>query len=468
MVTRLRRTGVSKQPYTDTDVPLHTLVADTIGPSSTYIDGHMVRTPSIGGNLYTLNVMCVATRHVWTRTLKAKSDTAKAVISILRKLMNRYSQYKLVRFHTDGGKEFVNAELGAYLDTNGIEHTYTTRNHPQHNGKIERLNQTLINLARSMLTECKAPIQLWGDAIIHASYVYNHTPLKVIGMLTPIQKLTGQQPDLSKIKVFGCNAFYALPDTQRSKFQPTFTRGVWIGHSTKQNASRILTDYGRVVVTIDVKLDEDSFSHMSELIGIRAPMEVQVDVNEGDSYDPFLSTTIQHSDTSTATQSIRESDEPKPVPHVHPNDPASTDAGPNMEQADGMDVDYSPASSNDQSINDTTNTDSTIHIPDLSLPTTRSGRVSKPIFRYGIGSAGDYGIEDVIMSLIGNEAEPTTYKQAVSCRHADQWKETMNKEIASMSGQDVFQLVPRTKDMNVIKSRWVYKIKTDASNLPTV
>jgi hypothetical protein len=266
MVTRLRRTGVSKQPYTDTDVPLHTLVADLIGPISTRIEGQKIRTPSIGGNLYVLNVMCAATRHVWTKTLKAKSDTAAAVISLLRKLMNRYSPYKLVRFHSDGGTEFVNAELGDYLDTNGIEHTYTTTNHPQHNGKIERVNQTLLKLARSMLTECAAPIQLWGDAITYASYVYNHTPLKVIGLVAPIQMLTGQQPDLTKIRVFGCNAFYALPDKHRSKFQPTFSRGVWIGHSTKQNASRILTDHGRIVVTRDVRLDEDSFSHMSELV----------------------------------------------------------------------------------------------------------------------------------------------------------------------------------------------------------
>jgi len=160
--------------------------------------------------------------------------------------------------------------------------------------------------------------------------------------------------------------------------------------------------------------------------------------------------------------------QPVPVPPSHPNASASTHAGPNTQQADILDVDNSHDESDDQLIDDTTNIDSTIHIPDLPLPTTRSGRVSKPIFRYGIGSVGDYGIEDVIMALIGNEAEPTTYKQAVSCRHADQWKEAMNKEIASMSGQDVFQLVPRTKDMNVIKSRWVYKIKTDASNLPTV
>ncbi len=439
-----------------------------MGPHSAKVNGATQRIPSAGGNLYTLNVVCSCTRYKWTATLQRKSDAAEAVIHILRKLKTQFPHYPIAVFHSDAGKEFINAQLGEYLDANGIQQTYTTRNHPQHNGKCERANQTSIVMTRSMLEESKAPVQLWGDAIVYATMVYNFTPLRVIGAVSPYQKLTGQQPDLSKVRVFGCDAFYALPDTERSKFQPTFTRGVWIGYSMKQNASRILTADGRIVVTRDVKLDEDSFQHMTQLTGVRSS---EIDMDDSDAH--VSQPTLSEPDASSVPKSCDPIEPPlsaiNPSVHHHHSEPASS--------GDAIELD-NHASNSDQEPEDIDESSSaadsdtdTQPFTDMPLHTTRAGRVSKPVFRYGIGNIADYGDKsdrESIMALLSTYTEPTSYQRALTDQYADEWHLAMNKEIASMAHLEVYELVPRSKDMNVIRSRWVYKLKRDANHLPTV
>ena len=80
---------------------------------------------------------------------------------------------KLKKIRNDNGKEFDNTNIEAYCDEVGIKHEVSATYTPQQNGVVERKNQTLITLARTMLDEYNSLKALWAEAINTACYASN-------------------------------------------------------------------------------------------------------------------------------------------------------------------------------------------------------------------------------------------------------------------------------------------------------
>jgi hypothetical protein len=63
---------------------------------------------------------------------------------------------------------------------------------PQSNGVVERLNQTLVESARSMLLGAGLPPFLWAEAFHHAAWLRARIPSRALpGCTTPIERATG-------------------------------------------------------------------------------------------------------------------------------------------------------------------------------------------------------------------------------------------------------------------------------------
>ena len=220
MVTRTRRPAIRSKPYVSAEAPLQTVCADVAGPVSVSVDGQRQRCPSVTGALYALLMQDEYSRYVWSDTLPNKSDVTATTIDTLKLIQNELS-LTVRRFHSDGGSEFVNRTMGEYLRSNGIRQTCTTTDKPSHNGKVERVNQTIMAITRSIMEDCQLSVRYWNYAVQYATMIYNYTPLKAIGGVSPYKKLYGKEPNVNKLKVFGCNVVYVLPDKERSKIQAT-------------------------------------------------------------------------------------------------------------------------------------------------------------------------------------------------------------------------------------------------------
>ena len=61
--------------------------------------------------------------------------------------------------------EFKNGNVDTFLDEEGISHEFSATYTPQQNGVVERKNQTLIEMARTMLDEYKTPRHFWTEAV---------------------------------------------------------------------------------------------------------------------------------------------------------------------------------------------------------------------------------------------------------------------------------------------------------------
>jgi len=126
-----------------------------------------------------------------------------------------------------------------------------------------------------------------------------------------------------------------------------------------------------------------------------------------------------------------------------------------------------------------TRTERPLETPPAPKAPRRSTRVSKPVKRFGSDTelwniqregetqeeALDRAYQDYVELFASTFApgEPTSYKKAIESPHVEQWQEAMDAELTAMEKLKVWEVVPRPQEVNVISSKWVYKLKRDAS-----
>jgi transposase InsO family protein len=98
--------------------------------------------------------------------------------SFAKRVKNEFD-FKIKKIRRDNGFEFKNFNIEDYCDEKGVKHEFSTKYTPQQNGVVERKNQTLIDMARSMLSEYNVLNSFCAKAIntaCHASNrLYCHT-----------------------------------------------------------------------------------------------------------------------------------------------------------------------------------------------------------------------------------------------------------------------------------------------------
>ncbi|KAI0991749.1 hypothetical protein K3495_g16438, partial [Podosphaera aphanis] len=99
------------------------------------------------------------------------------------------------------------------------------------------MNRTLMDLARAMLIERRLPEFLWGEAVLHASWIRNRSPTATLHGKTPIEVLTKTHPNLSIAQEFGKDV-YVLEEISRPKTQPRARKVIFTGFEDGSKAIR--------------------------------------------------------------------------------------------------------------------------------------------------------------------------------------------------------------------------------------
>ena len=79
----------------------------------------------------------------------------------LKNIFNKTIKY----IKSDNGLEFTNSKFREFFNKEGIVHQFTVPYNPQQNGRVERLNGTLISNASAMLEDTKLSRSFWEDAV---------------------------------------------------------------------------------------------------------------------------------------------------------------------------------------------------------------------------------------------------------------------------------------------------------------
>lgn len=187
--------------------------------------------PSLGGNHYVLVIVDEATGYKDTSFMKHKSQTTDLLVAFM-KAAERVTGNKCVSLRTDNGGEYVNGKLLQFMTDTGITHETSAPGVHQQNGMAERANRTLAEHAACLIHQRSLPKGLWAEAVRHACITFNRMPTRKDMSTTPHEAWHKQKPDVSRLRVFGCEAYgLVLPEKRRGKkLAPKSIKGIFVGY----------------------------------------------------------------------------------------------------------------------------------------------------------------------------------------------------------------------------------------------
>ena len=159
-----------------------------------------------------------------------------------------------------------NSKFTTYLQKGGTVRHLNVHDSPQSNGVVKRLNQTLVESAWSMLFGAGLPPFLWAEAIHHAAWLCARIPSCALPRCTtPIERATGQKPNLKRVLVFGAVVWVKVQDA--GKLDSQAVEGHFVGYDKESKGYRLYFPKHRsIVVERDLYFDKDAVIEVRDIV----------------------------------------------------------------------------------------------------------------------------------------------------------------------------------------------------------
>ena len=214
--------------------------------------------PSHAQNRYFILFIDDLTRMTWVYFMRQKSEVF-SIFKKFKRLVEKQSGCDIKTLRSDNGTEYTSKEFQKFCEDEGIERQLTVRYTPQQNGVSERKNQTIVEMAKSMMHEKELPITFWAEAVYTAVYLTNRCPTKAVWGKTPFEAWRGRKPSLNHLKVFGSICYAHIPKVHRSKFGEASERCIFVGYSSMSKGYRIFSlAENKVFISRDIQVDENA------------------------------------------------------------------------------------------------------------------------------------------------------------------------------------------------------------------
>ena len=121
---------------------------------------------------------------VWAYPLRRK-DEVLLVFQHFVTLVETQTGKKIKCLRSDNGGEYVSKPFQDFCDLKGIKRELTAPYNPPQNGVAERMNRTIQEKVRSMLSNASLPNGFWAEALATAVHLINRSPNKVLDTKVP-------------------------------------------------------------------------------------------------------------------------------------------------------------------------------------------------------------------------------------------------------------------------------------------
>eukprot|EP00873_Tetraselmis_striata_P036690 jgi/Tetstr1/456954/TSEL_043624.t1 len=325
-------------------------------------------------------------------------------------------------------------------------------------GLAERSFRTIGECAQAMLLHAGLDRTFWDWAYLHAVYLCNRQWSSSVNAI-PYTLMTGRKPDLANLHVFGCVAWVNIPVPMRAakgKMTPKSWPGIYVGHHEDSAGYRIYNPATRrETVTRDVIFDEVT--------------------------RPFSSTPALSMPVFQLPDDDHLMDEPQPLdqqegPHAPPPMPppmppsaalASAQEGPPPPQPEGT---YLPRhQEGDATALPTPHSSGSAHIssPYVDLSDYHPKLVASAIAEVVRPYPAHMAALALLAPNVRVSKAPRNYKEAISSNHPDDWKQSMDREIASITKMETFvwisiaDLRRDNPSAIIIQTAWAFAEKQD-------
>jgi Reverse transcriptase (RNA-dependent DNA polymerase)/gag-polypeptide of LTR copia-type/Integrase core domain/GAG-pre-integrase domain len=216
-----------------------------------------------GGWRYFATYIDYHTRFMKVYLLKRKNDQLHAFKIFEATICNKFrtSIRNVEIFQTDNGGEYTSKECKEYFERQGIQHRTTVAYNPESNGIAERINRSIMEIAESSRIGANLPEEFWSVFVLHAVYLLNRRPHSSLFGKTPFEAWWGRKPDLSHLRVPGCDAYVLTPPAKRRVQDFHAVRGIFVGYAPAQKAYRVWNpETSKMMVSQHVLFNESSFT----------------------------------------------------------------------------------------------------------------------------------------------------------------------------------------------------------------
>lgn len=357
---------------------------------------------SLGNARYFLTFTDDFSRKVCVFTIKSKSECLDKFKEYKSYVENRLNT-KIKTLRTDNGTEYTSKNFTDYLKLHGIKHQTSIPYTPQQNGLSERMNRTLLEKARCMLINANLQKNLWAEAVRTAAYIINRSPTRALNYKTPEEVWSGCKPDLSHMRIFGCQAMVQIPQEKLKKWDAKSSKMIFVGYCEDSKGYRLLDPKTKIVTkSRDVVFLENSIK----------PDTVPVTLSDAERQEHVSSKRLsESSDCSTDL---------------------STHTAVEMSENDD-DEEYVP----EQSIEVQQPSTMTLRPRNRPIPTMEP------------------------KSYICMADVPQTYEEALSSEDSEMWIKSIKEELQAHEDNGTWEIVKKPDNARLLDCKWVFRVKSE-------
>lgn len=224
---------------------------------------------SIGGAKYYVSFLDDYSKKVFIFPIKWKSEVIDK-FEYFKNVVENQSNKKIKVFRSDNGKEFCNTQMSKLCAKSGIIHQKTAPYCPEQNGKKERMNRTIVEKIRCLLSDAGLNKSFWAEAANTAVFLINRTPCDSLAGKCPEEVWSQSKIDLSNLRVFGCLAMVHVPKQKRLKLDSKSIKCIMVGFCENSKAYRLINpENNKLIISRDVVfLEDQSWSEVNISLNI--------------------------------------------------------------------------------------------------------------------------------------------------------------------------------------------------------
>jgi len=400
---------------------------------------------SIGGHSFAHMFIDLYSREPRVAFLKVKSDAFESYKRYEAWVKIHCNSSGIACLGSDRGGEFLDGDFTTYLQDVGTIRHLNVHDSPQSNGVVERLNQTLVESARSMLFEAGLPQFLWAEAIHHAAWLHAQIPSRALpGCITPIERATKQKPNLKRVLVFGAIVWVKVKDA--GKLDSQAVERHFVGYDEESKGYRLYFP-NLILVERDVYFNKDAVVDIGEVV-----FEGETTKEQSAETD-FSNPTVANENATSAPITAENTDENVPeMSHVLPD----TSLPPEIPKPRRNSLTGLPQYNPDQYGRGKSRRAATKPRADESALVMAEDEMWE-------GSNNDAEaicFRDVAMSAVA-EDQPLI-ENAINRPESGDWKNAVEAELTQIEKLGTWELVEAPNDANIIPCRWVLRRKRNA------
>lgn len=457
---------------------LEIIHSDVCGPIST---------SSLEGKKYMVTFIDDYSRYCKVYFMKRKNEVLDKFKEFKLEVEN-FTESKIKCLQTDNGTEYCNEKFSSFLKENGITRRLTVPYTPNQNGVAERKNRTLIEKARCMMLESKAPLFLWPEAVFTANYLCNRSINQTLGGTTPFEKWVGRKPCVKHLYVFGSKTFVLKKDRSGHKFSSKAMIGMFAGYSEIRKAFRVyVPNLKRIISAKDVRVIKKML--YCDSVQENTPLEIELNetneksANSNGNNDHYTENNIVHFPSNESEQEPDTSNQNNDSYYESPSEGSPSEGldrddydeigNAESEQNNEFDNDQVENTENEMyNVNEReTDGDETVNeheSNEIEMNTVHEEAQSREIpTRMNLRDRSQIRppkkFDDYVLTAIQSEkpTEPQSFREAMTSANKTKWLEAMHNEFTSLNENQTWELTDLPKGRKPLPCKWVYKLKTN-------